>query len=185
MERPWQQEGADLFHLEGQNFLLLVDYYSLYPEIITLRNSSSLAVMSAIKSVTARFCIPEVFQSDNGPQFSSHEFASFAKNYGFSHVTSSPGYPQSNGAVERAVHTVKDLFRKSNDCFLALLAYCDTPGVTGYSPSQLLMARRLRTRVPRDHSKLSPEIPPPHIFSQKDTTTKKRQARNFNHRYGV
>ncbi|XP_070388758.1 uncharacterized protein [Dermacentor albipictus] len=113
------------------------------------------------------------------------EFASFAKNYGFSHVTSSPGYPQSNDAVERAVHTVKDLFRNSNDYFLALLAYCNTPGVTGYSPSQLLMGQWLRIHAPRDHGKLSPEIPPPDVFSQKDTTAKKRQARNFNCRHGV
>ncbi|XP_037555190.1 uncharacterized protein K02A2.6-like [Dermacentor silvarum] len=131
MEHPWRQVGADLFHMEGQNFLLRVDYHSRYLEVITLRNTSSQAMISAITSVKVRFGIPEVLRSDNGPQFSSYVFASFAKNYGFSHVTSTPGYPQSNGAVERAVHTVKDLFRKSNDCFLALVAYRDSDAYDG------------------------------------------------------
>ena len=47
---------------------------------------------------------------DNGPQFSSKEFVLFAKDYGFSHVTSSPGHASGNGEVERAVRTIKRNF---------------------------------------------------------------------------
>lgn len=39
--------------------------------------------------------------SDNGPPFSSKSFAAFARKYDFQHVTSSPGYPQSNGLAEK------------------------------------------------------------------------------------
>ena len=41
--------------------------------------------------------------SDNGPQFSSECFHLFAREYGFSHTTSSPGYTQSNGMAEKGV----------------------------------------------------------------------------------
>ena len=63
---------------------------------------------------------------------------------GFSHVTSTPRFPQANGEAERAVSTVKNLLKKSVDPYLALLAYRTSPLKNGYSPSELLMCRKLR-----------------------------------------
>ena len=62
--------------------------------------------------------IPEFMVSDNGPQYSSHEMKEFAQLYGFTHITSSPRYPQSNGQAERAVQAVKKLLRTSGDLYL-------------------------------------------------------------------
>ncbi|XP_049276043.1 uncharacterized protein K02A2.6-like [Rhipicephalus sanguineus] len=129
--RPWEEVGIDLFHLNGQDFVLLVDYRSRFPEVISLRSTTALAVINAVKSVFARHGIPRLVRSDNGPQFAAKEFSAFAKSYGFCHVTSSPHFPQSNGEVERMVRTVKDLLRKADDPYLALLVYRDTPGVNG------------------------------------------------------
>ncbi|XP_037515525.1 uncharacterized protein K02A2.6-like [Rhipicephalus sanguineus] len=146
----------DLFRLNGQTFLLVVDYYSRFPEMVTLRSTTARAVIDALKSIFARHGIPQDVRSDNGPPFSSQEFAAFAASYGFNRATSSPHYAQSNGEVETMVRTVKDLFRKSKDPHLALLSYRETPGVDGFSPAQLLMGRHLRTRVPKQNSQLRP-----------------------------
>nr|XP_050038393.1 uncharacterized protein LOC126535627 [Dermacentor andersoni] len=119
---PWEFLGMDLFHLNGQTFILVLDYYSRFPEVVTLRSTTAQAVIDVVKSI-----------------FPAMESRKKSASYGFNHKTSSPHYAQSNGEVERMVRTIKDLFRKSKDPYLALLSYREAPGVDGFSPAQLLM----------------------------------------------
>ena len=69
--------------------------------------------------------------------------------YGFTHRTSSPTYPQSNGQAERTVQTVKTLLKKASDPHKALLDYHNTeiPDIE-LSPAQIFFGRRLRTLLP-------------------------------------
>ncbi|XP_077536156.1 uncharacterized protein LOC144148507 [Haemaphysalis longicornis] len=76
---PWERVAIDLFHFANQDFLVVVDYRSRYPEVITLRSTSADAVISAIKSTFARHGIPVTVVSDNGPQFSCEAFEDFAR----------------------------------------------------------------------------------------------------------
>ena len=72
----------------------------------------------------------------------------FAEDYGFEHVTSSPGFPQSNGEAERAVQIAKNILRQ-DDIFLGLMTYRATPvAATGISPAQIMTQRELKTRLP-------------------------------------
>ena len=57
--------------------------------------------------------IPDVLKSDNGPQFSSHEFRQFIQQYQIDHHTSGPYHPQSKGMAEKAVQTAKRLMKKA------------------------------------------------------------------------
>ena len=86
-------------------------------------------------------------------------FSKFAEEWGFTHLTSSPYYPQSNGEAERAVKTVKSLITKSEDPYLALLSYRSTPLQNGYTPAELLMGRKLRSTLPLVSEKLTPKLP--------------------------
>ena len=67
----------------------------------------------------------------NGPPFNAHEFEKFAQAYGFEHVTSFPGYPQSSGKAENSVKPSKSTLRKAHhsgqDGYLALLELRNTP----------------------------------------------------------
>lgn len=161
-ERPWQKIGVDLFTFGQQEYLLLVDYYSKFIEVEWLRSDTrSATVINHLKSQFARHGIPEVVNSDNGPQFSSREFQDFAKEWEFSHVTSSPHHAQSNGMAERGVQTVKHLLKKAKadgkDPYLSLLNLRNTPlEDIGASPAQLLMGRRVRTRLPTKSQMLKP-----------------------------
>ena len=62
-----------------------------------LRNLSTSAVIDRLKSIFSRHGITEIVKSNNGTHYSSAKFAKFAEDWKFSHVTSSPAYPKSNG----------------------------------------------------------------------------------------
>ena len=157
---PWQVVGTNYFELDKDHYLLVVDYFSCYPEVVKMTSTTSSSTISALKSIFARHGIPEIVRSDNGSQYSSAEFMSFASSYGFQHITSSPKFPQSNGQAERCVQTVKNLLKKSNDPYLALLSYRATPlSWCDLSPAELSMGRRLRTSVPQTDKFLVPEWP--------------------------
>ena len=140
-------------------YLLIVDYFSRYIEVARLDRTTAGDVIVHTKAVFARHGIPEVVVYDNGPQFSSEAYASFARQYGFEDVTSSPRYPQSNGEAERAVQTVNNLVKKDGDPYLAMLSYRSTPLRCGFSRAELLMARTLRTTVPTTRVSLKPAMP--------------------------
>ena len=155
---PWQKMGSDLFQLQGDHYLLVVDYFSRFPEVVKLSSTTARSVVVALKSIFARHGIPEILFSDNGPQYDSLEIETFASSYGFSHDTSSPHYPQSNGQAERTVQTVKRLLKKAEDPFLALLIYRSTPlSWCGLSPAELLMGRRVRANLPQTKQQLIPQ----------------------------
>lgn len=68
-DRPWQVVGCDLMEVQGKHYLVLVDYYSRFPELSPLTTLSATAVISACREMFARHGIPEKVISDNGPQF--------------------------------------------------------------------------------------------------------------------
>ena len=145
-QRPQQTVGSYLFELNGSNYLLVVDYLSAF--VAKLNNTSSASIVNNLKSIFARHGIPEIVVTNNGPQYSSETFSAFADAHGFTHRTSSPIYPQSNGVSDRAVKTTKGILKKSEDQYETLLAYRSTPLSNGYIPAELLMGRKLRTSVP-------------------------------------
>ena len=158
-DRPWQKLGSDLFEHKGKTYLLVVDYYSKYIETSLLQDKTAETVIMHMKSIFARHGIPEELVSDNMP-YNSREFKDFASSWGFKLTTSSPTYAQSNGLSERAVQTVKRILKKADDPYIGMLEYRNTP-VTGmtYSPSQLLMSRTARTKIPATKELLQPCVP--------------------------
>ena len=79
------------------------------------------------------------------------------KNYGFKHITSSPGYPESNGKAEKGVQIAKRLLKTPKDSgeniYMTLLQYRSATLECGSSPAELLMGQKLCTRVPSAHIK--------------------------------
>lgn len=174
-ELPWIELGSDLFEWNGESYLITVDYFSKFIEVDHMRTTTSAAVIEGLKSQFARHGIPMRLRTDNGPQYSSQEFKRFCASYQIEHVTSSPRYPQSNGEAERAVQTVKRLWRKCDDKQLALLDYRTSPLAScNKSPAQLLMGRRPRNLLPASKHVLRPQSNSPDVLQAMETA----QGRN-------
>ena len=162
--RQWAKVAVDLFVCNRQNYLIIVDYYSGFWEIEHLDSTVSSHVIRKMKMHFARYGIPDVVMSDNGPQFASEEYKRFSKTWKFELITSSPHHPRSNGKAENAVKAAKRLMMKAkkdgSDVYLALLDYRNTPtqGLET-SPVQRLMSRRTKTLLPTTAKLLQPQIP--------------------------
>jgi len=154
--------GIDIAEYAGNNFLILVDYLSKWLEKEMLKNKTSAECISKIKKVFSTHGIPEIVIADNMP-FDSYECKQFSKEWNFTFRTSSPNYPKSNGQSEKAVGTIKDMLKKCKnegivDFELFKLNYNNSPGGLNFSPAQILMIRRLRTKLPYKMEDLKPKV---------------------------
>lgn len=151
-DRPWEKVASDLFTLNGKDYLVVVDYYSQFIELRSMTTTTSNAVITQMKEIFSRHGTPCELVSDNGPQYASREFQSFASEWDFVHTTSSPYYPQSNGRAENAVKIAKNLLKKcqqsGQDIYRALQVYRSSPLDCGKSPAELLYSRRIRSNLP-------------------------------------
>ena len=162
---PFEKIATDLFEFEGQHYIIIVDYYSKFIEVIQINALTSKHIISTLQETFCRFGIPAVVVSDNGPQFASKEYREFANEYGFTPKYTSPQHPQSNGQAERAIQTVKNMMKKAKgdkqNINLALLNYRNTPiAEINASPAQLLLSRRLRSKIPTTKDRLKPRVQP-------------------------
>ncbi|XP_048775461.1 uncharacterized protein K02A2.6-like [Ostrea edulis] len=183
-ELPYQVVGCDLFDFQSKKYLILVDYFSHYVDVVELKSPSTTSTLEAMKSVFACHGIPRQLRSDNGPQFTSQQFKSFCRVYDIEHKTSSPNFQSSNGEAERAVQTVKRLWRKADDKYVALLDYRTTPleGIN-LSPAQLLMNRRPRNTMPASTEVLKPTAYHDNTVKARMKLNKANQKKHFDQRY--
>ena len=155
--RPWQRIHLDFAGPFQKNmFLVAVDAFSKWPEVRIMSSTSAEKTIDVLRDIFSTHGLPEQVVTDNGPQFTSQEFANFMKLNGIRHTKCAPYHPASNGLVERFNQTFKQALKASlndgrslpNRLSSFLLTYRSTANsTTGVSPSTLLMNRNLRTRL--------------------------------------
>ena len=171
--RPWQKISADLCEIKDKRYLVVIDYFSRYIEIVFLTRITSDQVIGKLKNIFARWGIPEQIVTDSGTQFTSATFKKFAKDYNFQQVFSSPHHHQANGEAESGVKIAKRILYQ-DDIFLALMSYRATPiAATGVSPAELIMGRKIRTTLPVVPEKLNPKWPDFKKVRENDTKMKR------------
>ncbi|XP_031560474.1 uncharacterized protein K02A2.6-like, partial [Actinia tenebrosa] len=183
-ERPWEKIGADLFTIDGKDYLVMVDYFSNFWEIDHLPDTKASTIIRQMKRHFARQGIPDIVISDNGPQFSSDKFKAFTSAWGFDHCPGSPGHQQSNGKAEATVKEAKRLLKKAKetggDLYLALLAHRNTPTVSmDSSPEQRLIGRRCQTQLPTTRQLLKPQTVRPKFVKRETKAKQLKQAKYY------
>ena len=136
----------------GKDWLVITDAYSKYPCIHPTSSTSTRATLDLLEEDFAHFGFPHTLVTDNAPTFTSEEFQHWCKERGITHLTGAPYHPATNGAAERLVQTFKQALRKSSlppkrALQEFLMQYRRTPTSCGFSPSELLNSRQLRTRI--------------------------------------
>ncbi|XP_013913299.1 PREDICTED: uncharacterized protein LOC106542174 [Thamnophis sirtalis] len=164
---PWSRLHIDYagpFH--GQNFLIMVDAYSRWVELVIMTSTTAESTVRALRQLFATHGLPDVLVSDNGPQFTSTTFQEFLAEQGIRHAPTAPYHPACSGRAERAVRSAKEaLGRMDQGDWQArvaayLLSQHSTPcPTTNKSPAELLMGRRLRIPLDRLHPLYSGDQP--------------------------
>lgn len=159
---PWPAEPWSRLHLDflgpfnNKYFFVLIDAHSKWIEVEPVSTTSATIVIDCLRRLFARFGLPKRVVSDNGPPFSSLEFAQYLQRNGIKHTLIPPYHPSSNGAAENAVRSVKRILKKAQlereDFNTALnrflFMYRNTEqSTTGIEPAVALIGRRLRGRL--------------------------------------
>src|SRR5436190_8769021 len=171
-EIPFNKVGLDIAENAGNSYLILVDYFSRWLEIVKLNGKTRSEIILKLKDIFSHNGIPAIIIADNMP-FNSYEFKCFAREWNFEIDTSSPHYPRSNGLAEKGVHLAKNMLKKSKeerkDIQLYLLNYRNTPlAGLNVSPSQLMMNRNLRTKLPVQNHSFKPQIVQENVYKKND-----------------
>lgn len=187
VESVWNKLAIDLVSIEGYSCLSIIDYGSRYPEVLPLHSTITSVIIDKLMEVFARFGLPSVLVSDNGPQFIAAEMAQFLKRLNIRHIHASPRYPRSNGMVERLHRVLRERLKglRPSIPFPRRLQQVlmdirnSTHRMLGTTPSEALFGRVLLTRVP---SYCSPVvINPAHQLKAKARTADAHDAKRGVH----
>ena len=156
---PWQRVHVDYCGplLNKYYVLVLIDAYSKWPEIFTTTTANAEFTIRALRRCFSREGVPKCLVCDNGTPFSAEVTRKWLQEIGCRQLFSPPRHPQSNGAAENFVKTVKSAVHSVNPTTLEelektldnlLLQYRNAAHAsTKTSPAILFKKRNLRANL--------------------------------------
>ncbi|XP_060103361.1 uncharacterized protein LOC132577587, partial [Heteronotia binoei] len=91
--KPWSRLHIDFAGpFQGQIFLIIVDAYTKWLEVLPVASTSSAAAIRALRRVLCTHGIPDTLVSDNGAAFTSGEFQAFLQRFVSIHLSVYPDH---------------------------------------------------------------------------------------------
>ncbi|XP_039443104.1 uncharacterized protein K02A2.6-like [Culex pipiens pallens] len=157
-DRAWQDIAIDFFSAKDCcTFLVIVDYYSRFLKVIEMNGTTAGKTIEALQTVFDEQSYPETIRCDNGPPFSSEEFAQYCLRKNIRLVRTIPYWPQMNGLVERLNQGILRSMRIARATSISwrtavkdyVHMYNTTPHtMTGKAPLELLTGRPVKDLLP-------------------------------------
>ncbi|XP_061716614.1 uncharacterized protein K02A2.6-like [Cydia pomonella] len=98
LEEVWSRLHMDfLGPLHGMTYLVVVDSSSKWIEVKQMTRTTADDVIRVLREIFARFGLPKMMVSDNGPPFTSGELTQFMQFNGIKQTYSPVYHPSSNG----------------------------------------------------------------------------------------
>ncbi|XP_058453743.1 uncharacterized protein K02A2.6-like [Malaya genurostris] len=122
-----------------------------------MKSTNASKTIEALENIFSEQTYPETIRSDNGPPFSSEEFARYCLEKNINLIRTIPYWPQMNGLVERQnqgiLRTLRIAKATNSDWRKALkdyvFMYNTSPhSVTEKAPMELLMGRPVKNLLP-------------------------------------
>lgn len=147
--------SIDFYEVAEHYALVVIDDYSIFPEVEIVHSTSAKAVLPKLDRIFAAYGEPKVVKSDNGPPFNGHEFGQSRSAYylGFEHRKVTPLWPEANGEVECLMKTFGMEFPTTSNwkqqLYQFLRNYRTTPHcTTGVAPTTTLTEKPIRIKLP-------------------------------------
>ena len=159
MSKPWEKVHIDLCgpFPTGDSVLGIIDASSRWPELHTIRSTSSETIKNCLEKTFSGQGYPLTIVTDNAPNLTSVKIEEYCEEYAITHQKATPYWPQGNSEIERFYRTLGKFIRTTNaegrdwhkEIHKFLLTYRNTPHCsTKVAPSVLLMNRKLRDKLP-------------------------------------
>uniref|UniRef100_A0A914CIN6 RNA-directed DNA polymerase n=1 Tax=Acrobeloides nanus TaxID=290746 RepID=A0A914CIN6_9BILA len=157
LQNGWPNKPEDeiLPYYTRKEALSLVNECLFFGERLT-SNITTYATIRFLNQLFSRFGLPRKLVSDNGAAYISHEFERYCEANGIHHSKTAVYTPMSNGQAERFVDTFKRALTKMQhlqhgqldeklQLFLATYRNTPNPALSGSTPSEIFLGRKVRT----------------------------------------
>jgi transposase InsO family protein len=105
--------NMEKFEVRNFKYLLnCIDMGSRFVYSQAMKNKTDTEVLKAFKKIYTQSNIRAI-RSDNGSEFINNKFVNYLEKNEIKQILSEPNKPQSNGMIERANATIKELIQKS------------------------------------------------------------------------